>query len=212
MARTGFDRAKKFFRLSKSRRLIRPFPVPPRWRRKGKVFEHDRILQRSGWRTVAECPAPHSRYAHVRLRSGAKADPCRPASGAACAGADLRHCQRCTPPASRGNALRIEDNLIHFPSGSYRAVAIRAYDRSSQSWAIWRLSSANPHLLDTPVIGRFEGDTGTFFAKDKLNGRPITLRFLWLNTESRTPRWEQAMSADGGASWETNWVMEFEPA
>lgn len=103
----------------------------------------------------------------------------------------------------------IEDNLIDFPSGSYRAIAIRAFDPANQSWAIWWLSSANPHCLETPVIGCFVEGTGTFFAEECIGGRPIKTRFLWLNTRSRTPRWEQAMSIDGGASWETNWVMDF---
>ena len=116
-----------------------------------------------------------------------------------------------TRPVLGGHGC-IEDNLIDFPSGRYRAIAIRAFDPASQSWAIWWLSSANPHQLDTPVIGRFEGDTGSFFAQDTMNGHPVSVRFLWLNTRSRSPRWEQAMSGDGGATWETNWVMEFEPA
>lgn len=116
-----------------------------------------------------------------------------------------------TRPVLGGNGC-IEDNLIDFPSGSYRAIAIRTFDPASESWAIWWLSSANPHRLETPVIGRFVGDTGSFFAEDTIKGRPINVRFLWLNTRSRTPRWEQAMSADDGASWETNWAMEFEPA
>ena len=116
-----------------------------------------------------------------------------------------------TRPVLGGSGC-IEDNLIDFPSGSYRAIAIRAFDPALQSWAIWWLSSVNPHSLETPVIGRFVEDTGTFLAEDTIDGRPIQTRFLWLNTQTRTPRWEQAMSIDGGLSWETNWIMEFEPA
>lgn len=104
----------------------------------------------------------------------------------------------------------IEENLIHLPAGSYHAVAIRAFDADSQSWAIWWLSSSRPHQIDTPVIGRFAEGVGTFFAEDELNGRPISVRFLWLNTKGAMPRWEQAMSGDGGATWETNWTMEFD--
>ena len=63
-----------------------------------------------------------------------------------------------------------------------------------------------------PVIGRFTGGIGSFFAEDMLEGRPVKLRFLWLGTDSQTPRWEQALSEDDGASWETNWTMDFERA
>ena len=111
-------------------------------------------------------------------------------------------------PVLGGNG-NIEDNLLHLPDGDYRAVAIRSFDVASGNWAIWWLDQRAPHNLDVPVIGKFEGGIGTFFADDELDGRPIRLRFRWLATDTPTPRWEQAMSDDDGASWETNWTMDF---
>jgi hypothetical protein len=35
------------------------------------------------------------------------------------------------------------------------------------------------------------------------------VRFLWTQNDGEGPRWEQAFSADGGVSWETNWIMRF---
>jgi len=106
----------------------------------------------------------------------------------------------------RGN---IEDNLLHMPDGAVRAIAIRSYDAALGAWAIWWLSTAAPHALDVPVIGGFDGGIGTFLAQDTLNGQPIAVRFLWLQTDGPTPRWEQAFSNDEGKSWETNWTMDF---
>ena len=106
----------------------------------------------------------------------------------------------------RGN---IEDNVINLPGGSYRAVALRSFDEASGNWAIWWLDGRSPHQLDVPVIGRFENGVGTFFADDVHDGSPVKLRFFWLGTDRGTPRWEQALSADGGQSWETNWTMDF---
>lgn len=106
----------------------------------------------------------------------------------------------------RGN---IEDNLIRFPSGPYRAIAIRSFDPGTATWAIWWLSEQAPHSLDVPVVGRFEAGTGAFLARDDFEGRPVLVRFLWRNTATARPRWEQAFSEDEGATWETNWTMEF---
>ena len=106
----------------------------------------------------------------------------------------------------RGN---VEDNVLHLPGGALRAIAVRDYDEAAGTWAIWWLSTAAPHVLDVPVIGQFEDGVGTFLADDSLDGRPILVRFLWLNTDGPAPRWEQAFSQDQGQSWETNWVMDF---
>ena len=114
-------------------------------------------------------------------------------------------------PVLGGNG-NIEDNLIHFSGGSYRAIAIRSFDHASSTWAIWWLSVQNPHHLDVPVIGSFKDGVGTFLANDTLNGLPIRVRFLWLDTQTASPRWEQAMSTDDGTSWETNWTMAFDRA
>ena len=111
-------------------------------------------------------------------------------------------------PLLGGNG-NIEDNLLHLPGGTYRAVALRSYDPGSASWAIWWLDGRAPHRLDVPVIGAFEDGVGRFHADDVLDGSPVRLRFLWLGTDGAAPRWEQALSPDGGATWETNWTMDF---
>jgi hypothetical protein len=61
-------------------------------------------------------------------------------------------------------------------------------------------------ILEPPVVGSFDGDVGTFYGDDVFEGRPIRVRFLW--TRGASPRWEQAYSADGGKTWETNWTMD----
>lgn len=103
----------------------------------------------------------------------------------------------------------IEDHFIAFPDGAYRAAALRSWDAVSSSWAIWWLDGRRPHVMDAPVVGRFENGIGTFLADDTIDGLPIRVRFIWSDIQEDTCRWRQAFSADGGKTWETNWVMEF---
>ncbi len=103
----------------------------------------------------------------------------------------------------------LEDNLLHLPGGDVRAVALRSFDPISRTWAIWWLDGRAPHSLDTPVIGAFDGGVGSFYADDQLAGEPVRVRFTWRANPGGHPTWEQAFSIDQGASWETNWTMEF---
>lgn len=108
-----------------------------------------------------------------------------------------------------GGFGNVEDNLLHLPEGSYRAIALRSYDPHSRKWSIWWLDSRQPGQIDVPVVGSFDDRIGTFYADDVLNGTPIRIRFMWFTADPDRPRWEQAFSADGGVSWETNWTMNF---
>lgn len=105
----------------------------------------------------------------------------------------------------------LEDNLLHFPEGSVRALALRSFDAKTQTWAIWWLDGRSPHHLDVPVKGSFSGNVGVFFAEDTLAGKPIKVRFTWCKNLGAHPTWEQAFSPDGGTTWETNWTMQFNP-
>ena len=108
-----------------------------------------------------------------------------------------------------GGFGNVEDNVLELPEGAYRALALRSFDRERGHWSIWWLDGRVPGQLDVPVVGRFENGIGTFLAEDVLDGRPIRIRFIWTTTDSDRPRWEQAFSADDGATWETNWTMDF---
>ncbi len=103
----------------------------------------------------------------------------------------------------------VDDNVLQAPAGTYRALTLRSFDPATKSWSIWWLDSRHPHALDPPVVGGFRDGIGTFLAKDTFDGRPILVRYIWSDISADSARWQQAYSDDGGATWETNWVMEF---
>jgi hypothetical protein len=110
-----------------------------------------------------------------------------------------------------GGFGNIEDNILHFPDGLVRAVAMRSYCPNACTWSIWWLDGRNPTQLDVPVVGKFEKCVGTFYADGIFDGQPIKVRFQWTATPGQPPLWAQAFSKDAGATWETNWEMEFLP-
>jgi hypothetical protein len=107
-----------------------------------------------------------------------------------------------------GGLGTFDDNVLELPDGTYRAVTLRAFDAASGQWSIWWLDGRNPAVLDPPVRGGFADGVGTFVGDDVLNGRPIKVRFRWSRITPVSAQWDQAFSPDGGATWETNWVMD----
>ncbi len=108
-----------------------------------------------------------------------------------------------------GGFGNLEENLLHFPGQSYRAIALRSYHAETQTWSIWWLDGRNPHALDSPVIGRFAKGIGLFCADEVFLGVPTRVRFIWDTTDPGQPCWEQAFSQDSGETWDTNWHMTF---
>lgn len=107
--------------------------------------------------------------------------------------------------AGHGN---LEETAIGSPRGAYQGAALRLYDPEARTWSIYWMDSRYPGL-DTPVVGRFENGIGRFYGDERLDGRTVQLRLMWIPVSVTECRWEQAYSADGGVSWETNWIMEF---
>lgn len=108
-----------------------------------------------------------------------------------------------------GGFGNLEDNILRFPGGEVRAIALRSYDPDTKDWSIWWLDGRVPGRLDVPVVGRFEDGVGTFLAKDTVGDIPITVRFIWGRISQDELHWDQAFSTDEGKTWETNWTMNF---
>jgi hypothetical protein len=107
-------------------------------------------------------------------------------------------------------AANMEEHSLPAPYGAYRALALRAYDPKTDQWAIWWLDGRYPSgPLDPPVKGRFENGVGTFYGDYMQDGKAMRVRFLWSNITPTSARWEQSLSSDGGKTWATNWIMNF---
>lgn len=97
---------------------------------------------------------------------------------------------------------------IHFPTKGWSGMTLRHFDVARRQWTIHWVNSRDG-LMQSPVWGGFEGDTGLFYGDDVDEGRPVRVVYRWTKQGAGHARWEQAFSYDEGRSWETNWVMEF---
>lgn len=111
-----------------------------------------------------------------------------------------------------GGHGNVGDNVMHFPTGTVRGIGLRTFDPAARQWSSWWLDGRTPTAFLPPVRGAFADGVGTFFGDDRLDGRTIRTRVVWSRIGANSARWEQAASADGGSTWEVNWVSTFERA
>jgi hypothetical protein len=107
-----------------------------------------------------------------------------------------------------GGLGNIDENIMERASGRLEGMTVRLYDPSSRQWSLYWADSVSV-VLQPPMIGGFAHGRGEFYDQERFEGRAIFCRFIWSDITARSCRWEQAFSADGGTSWETNWIMEF---
>jgi hypothetical protein len=93
-----------------------------------------------------------------------------------------------------------------------KAQTLRLYNPASHQWSSYGLDLDNGALPMPPEIGQFTGNRGEFFDQEDFKGRAIIVRYVWLNLSPQSARMEQSFSADGGKSWEVNWVCELSRA
>ena len=97
---------------------------------------------------------------------------------------------------------------ISCPERGWIGMSLRSFDLERGLWSIWWISSADGRL-QPPVSGRFENGGCVLEGPDMDAGRPIIARYSWSDIQPTTARWTQAFSYDEGATWETNWIMDF---
>jgi hypothetical protein len=95
------------------------------------------------------------------------------------------------------------------PSGPLELIALRVYNPTSRQWSLNFATSKVGKLGDVPGVGEFKDGRIDFYDQEPLNGRAILVRFSVYSTGSDTCVSEQAYSADGGKTWEVNWINRY---
>lgn len=94
-------------------------------------------------------------------------------------------------------------------SGPREGMTMRFFDPKSRQWSVYLADSVNGFQLP-PMIGEFKDGRGEFYDQEPFEGKSIFCRVIWSEITATSCHWEQAFSTDGGRTWETNWITDFE--
>jgi len=102
----------------------------------------------------------------------------------------------------RANLVELD---VTGPAGHIEALSLRLYNPESHQWSL-NFASSGGGVLSQPTIGEFSNGRGEFYDQETLNGRAILVRFIISDITPNSCHFEQAFSADGGKTWEVNWI------
>jgi hypothetical protein len=103
----------------------------------------------------------------------------------------------------RANVVELD---VSGPAGRIQGLSLRLFEPKHQRWTL-NFSSLASGTLAAPMAGGFGGGArGVFYSVEEFNGRRVLVRFVIESTGADSCRFEQAFSADGGVTWETNWI------
>jgi hypothetical protein len=106
-----------------------------------------------------------------------------------------------------GGMGNIDEITILRETGHLEGMTLRLYNPESRQWSLYWASGADG-ILQPPLIGGFMDGRGEFYSQESFEGRSIFVRFICSDITETSCRWEQAFSADGGKTWEINWIAE----
>src|SRR3954471_7797943 len=90
-------------------------------------------------------------------------------------------------------------------AGHLEALSLRLYNPDSHQWSL-NFANVAGGTMAQPSVGEFKNGRGEFIDQESLNGRSILVRFVISDITPNACHFEQAFSADGGKTWEVNWI------
>ena len=103
----------------------------------------------------------------------------------------------------RANLVELD---VRGTAGRIEGLSLRLYNPQAGQWSL-TYASSRAGTLTPPVTGSFATNgRGEFYGLETLEGRVVLVRFVITPLTADSWRFEQAFSADGGRSWELNWI------
>jgi hypothetical protein len=107
-----------------------------------------------------------------------------------------------------GGAGNVDTFSARLHGTDFEGASLRVFNPTTELWSIYWTDNITGEVTP-PVHGAFVNQVGQFFGDDEHAGKSVRVRFRWSNISTKSARWEQAFSEDGGETWEVNWIMTF---
>jgi hypothetical protein len=98
---------------------------------------------------------------------------------------------------------------LRIPARNFSGMGLRLLDLKTGVWSDYWVNAAFGLLGAAGLTGSFENGDGLFHADDVEDGKPVTGAGIWDLITPTSCRWRQAMSRDGGKTWEQTWIMRW---
>jgi hypothetical protein len=92
------------------------------------------------------------------------------------------------------------------PAGHLEIFTLRLYNPQAHQWNIY-FAPRGAGTLSLPVVGEFKNGRGEFYDQETYSDRTILVRFVISDITRTSGHFEQAFSADGGKTWEVNFIV-----
>jgi hypothetical protein len=102
----------------------------------------------------------------------------------------------------KANLVELE---VEGPAGRLQALSLRLYNPQTREWTL-NFANGAGGTLGVPSVGGFRDGRGEFYNQEAFGGRTVLVRFVISDIRADSVRFEQAFSADGGRTWEINWI------
>ena len=89
-----------------------------------------------------------------------------------------------------------------------KAQTLRLYNPKAHQWSIYGLDLDGGTLGLPATVGSFHDGVGRLYDYEDWKGRFVLVRYEWSHTGQTRAHMEQAFSADGGHTWEVNWICD----
>jgi len=102
----------------------------------------------------------------------------------------------------RANLVELD---VKGAAGHIVGLSLRLYNPESHQWSL-NFANINSGTMAVATIGEFKNRRGEFFNQETFNGRAILVKFVISDITKDSCHFEQSFSADGGKTWEVNWI------
>ncbi|GAC1692036.1 MAG: hypothetical protein PVS2B3_00590 [Steroidobacteraceae bacterium] len=106
-----------------------------------------------------------------------------------------------------GGRAQLEEIAADGPQGHWEGLTLFLYNPSAHQWS-QTFANLKQGMMGPPLIGEFRNGRGELYATDTFKGRAIFVRGTWSDIKPDSHHFEEAYSADGGATWAPAFIAD----